>query len=46
VLYLSVKTVEKHRAAMMHKLGLRSIPELIKYAISKGLIDVEDTDGG
>jgi two-component system response regulator NreC len=46
VLYLSVKTTEKHRATMMHKLGLRSIPELIKYAISKGLIDVEDTDGG
>jgi DNA-binding NarL/FixJ family response regulator len=46
VLYLSVKTVEKHRAAMMHKLGLRSTSELIKYAISKGLIDVEDTGGG
>jgi DNA-binding NarL/FixJ family response regulator len=42
VLYLSVKTTEKHRATMMHKLGLRSTSELIKYATSRGLIHIED----
>ena len=39
MLHLSPKTVEKHRASMMHKLGLQSLPELIKYAIRKGLIE-------
>jgi two-component system response regulator NreC len=42
ILHLSAKTVEKHRASMMHKLGLHSLPELIKYAIRKGLIEVEE----
>jgi two-component system response regulator NreC len=42
MLHLSVKTVEKHRASMMHKLGLQSLPELIKYAIRKGLIEMEE----
>jgi two-component system response regulator NreC len=42
MLYLSVKTVEKHRASMMQKLGLQSLPELIKYAIRKGLIEMEE----
>ena len=42
MLHLSVKTVEKHRASMMQKLGLQSLPELIKYAIRKGLIEVEE----
>jgi len=42
MLHLSVKTVEKHRSSMMHKLGLQSLPELIKYAIRKGLIEVEE----
>jgi two-component system response regulator NreC len=43
MLHLSVKTVEKHRASMMHKLGLQSLPELIKYAIRKGLIEVDES---
>jgi two-component system response regulator NreC len=42
MLHLSVKTVEKHRASMMHKLGLQSLPDLIKYAIRKGLIEVDE----
>ncbi len=42
MLHLSVKTVEKHRASMMHKLGLQSVPDLIKYAIRKGLIEVDE----
>ena len=43
MLHLSAKTVEKHRAAMMHKLGLHNLSELIKYAIRKGLIEMEET---
>jgi two-component system response regulator NreC len=42
MLHLSVKTVEKHRASMMRKLELHSLPELIKYAIRKGLIEVDE----
>ncbi|MCS7259242.1 MAG: response regulator transcription factor [Anaerolineae bacterium] len=41
LLCLSEKTVEKHRAAIMHKLGLQSLSQLIKYAIRKGLIEVD-----
>jgi len=42
LLYLSEKTVEKHRASIMHTLGLQSLSQLIKYAIRKGLIEVDD----
>ncbi|MEE8163728.1 MAG: response regulator transcription factor [Anaerolineae bacterium] len=42
-LYLSVRTVEKHRQAMMRKLGLSSRDNLMKYAIRRGLIDIEDS---
>jgi len=38
-LYLSVRTVEKHRANMMSKLGLSNRAEFIKYAIRTGLMD-------
>jgi len=41
MLHLSVKTVEKHRASMMRKLELQNLSELIKYAIRKGLIEME-----
>ena len=34
---LSVKTIETHRQNIMDKLGIRSIAELIKYAIREGL---------
>jgi len=37
LLNLSVKTVETYRSRMMQKLGLKSVPELIKFAISHGL---------
>ncbi len=40
-LFLSIRTVEKHRQSMMHKLGLSRHDELTKYAIRKGLIDLE-----
>lgn len=32
-LEISEKTVEKHRSSLMKKLGLRSVPELVKLAI-------------
>lgn len=38
MLHLSVYTVETHRARVMQKLNLRGIPELILYAVRKGII--------
>jgi two-component system response regulator NreC len=40
-LSISVKTVERHRANILAKLGLHSRTELVKYAIRKGLIQVD-----
>jgi len=37
-LYLSVRTVESHRAHIQQKLSLSSRSELVKYAIERGLI--------
>jgi two-component system response regulator NreC len=37
-LNLSVYTVDTHRSNLMQKLNLRGIPELILYAVRKGLI--------
>ena len=42
LLGISVKTVERHRENMMSKLGLHSRTELVKYAIRKGLISLDD----
>ena len=39
VLFLSVKTVEKHRQMMMDKLNIHDIAGLTRYAIAKGVID-------
>ena len=36
VLGISVKTVELHRSNMMNKLGVRSLPELMKVALGHG----------
>jgi DNA-binding NarL/FixJ family response regulator len=38
LLNLSVYTVETHRARVMQKLNLRGIPELILYAVRKGIV--------
>jgi DNA-binding NarL/FixJ family response regulator len=38
LLNLSVYTVETHRAKIMQKLNLKGVPELILYAVRKGII--------
>ncbi|MFI6106959.1 response regulator [Streptomyces sp. NPDC051310] len=38
-LVISVKTVQRHRANLLHKLGLRDRLELTRYAIRAGLIE-------
>ena len=39
-LNLSAKTVETHRAQLMERLDIYDIPGLVRYAISKGVIEV------
>ena len=38
-LFISVKTVETHRAAAMHKLKLRTTAELVLYAVRNNIIE-------
>lgn len=40
-LFVSVKTVEAHRAQIMDKLDIRTVAELTKYAIRQGLTTLE-----
>jgi two-component system response regulator NreC len=37
-MFISARTVETHRANMMHKLGLRSPVDLVRYAIQRGIL--------
>ena len=39
-LFISVKTVEAHRAHIMQKLNIHDVAKLVKYAIQKGLVDL------
>jgi two-component system response regulator NreC len=39
-LYLSIRTVESHRAHIQQKLAMTTRSELVRYAIERGLIDV------
>lgn len=39
MLYISVKTVEAHKAKIMEKLNLKSKPELVEYALKKKLLE-------
>ena len=41
LLFLSIKTVETHKAHLMEKLNLHTTTDLIKYAIQKGIISTE-----
>lgn len=36
LLYISVRTVETHRASLMRKLDLKNVADLVRYAISMG----------
>jgi two-component system response regulator NreC len=40
-LYLSVRTVESHRAHIQQKLGLADRSELVRYALDRGLVKSE-----
>jgi DNA-binding NarL/FixJ family response regulator len=38
-LNLSHKTIEYHRTNLMQKLGIHSVAELVRYAISQNLVE-------
>jgi two-component system, NarL family, response regulator NreC len=42
-LYLSVRTVETHRAHIQQKLSLSTRAELVRYALDRGLLDANGT---
>ena len=39
-LFISIKTVEAHRSNIMRKLDIHDITQLVKYAIKKGIVDL------
>lgn len=41
ILNISTKTVEFHRTRIMKDLGLKTRPELTKYAIANGIITLQ-----
>ncbi len=45
-LYVSVRTVETHRAHVQQKLGLHGRADLVRYARETGLLDDDPDDGG
>jgi DNA-binding NarL/FixJ family response regulator len=40
-LFISPRTVETHRSNLMHKLGIRTHSELIRYALQRGILSFE-----
>lgn len=42
-LTISIKTVERHRANILAKLGMRDRTQLTRYAIRAGLIDPDSS---
>jgi two-component system, NarL family, response regulator NreC len=43
-LFISPRTAETHRANLMHKLGLHSLSDLIRYALRRGILPMEDSE--
>jgi DNA-binding NarL/FixJ family response regulator len=43
LLYISIRTVQHHRANIMRKLKVKRTADLVKYAMQKGLIAKDDT---
>jgi len=41
-LYISIRTVETHRASIMQKLALSNRAELVRYALERGLLESTD----
>jgi DNA-binding NarL/FixJ family response regulator len=41
-LSISHRTVELHRSRMMNKMGFRTQTELVRYAIKRGILPMED----
>jgi DNA-binding NarL/FixJ family response regulator len=41
-LSISPRTVETHRANLMRKLGLKTQTDLIRYALKRGILPMED----
>ncbi len=41
-LNLSAKTIESHRAQIVERLGIRDVASLVRYAIKRGIIDLDD----
>jgi DNA-binding NarL/FixJ family response regulator len=40
-LNISIKTVETHRAQLMHRLNIHEVAGLVRYAIKKGLVKID-----
>ena len=40
-LFISPRTVETHRANLLHKLGLRTQTDLIRFALQRGILPME-----
>ncbi len=41
-LFISARTVETHRSKLMHKLGLRTQTDLVRYALRRGILLLEE----
>ena len=46
IIGISIKTVEKHRQAVMDKLGLHEVASLTRYAIQKGIVELKKPPQG
>ena len=42
MLFISINTAERHRTNIMEKLGMHNKSQLIRFAIGKGLVKIED----